>query len=500
MIKKTVLNLMVLGMCSAHAAEKPNILLIMIDDLNQMVGCFDGPAVTPNIDKLAASGVKFSNAYSACPSCNPSRTSMMVGQRPENNGVFNNSQHFRETAPAKDMITFPQLLKANGYNTIAAGKIFHGRSKPIKEGAYDQSDPVSWTYQPVIDGGLFFGAKEDKPHLNDETRLPCWVHRTTGTNNLTKADRKNLKSTWTYGRITVEPSNTLDFNTTEFGRDWLLQDQSNPQVKAAPKPDDKPFLLACGIFRPHIPILAPQEFFDLYETEEHKHRLELPDLPADEIADIPKAANLGNHWYVKFLKDYPEEQKNLRHAYLAASSYADAAAGIVLDALDKSPYADNTVVILMGDHGYHLGEKDRLGKSAVWQRASGMPMVIRMPKGKSGRAESPVNMLDIYPTILELTGLEAPQQMDGISLIPQLKNPEMKRDVPSVITSPNGKQIGVAKDQWLYINYPDGSEELYDHDKDPMEFKNLMHPSNFKEKYRAIADQLKKHIPENRKM
>ena len=486
---------------TAFAADRPNILLIMVDDLNTCVGAFDGPAITPNIDKLASSGIKFMNAYSACPSCNPSRVSMMVGQRPENNGVFNNSMFFRDTAPAKDMTTWPQLLKANGYNTIAAGKIFHGRNKaanPKKSGQKNESDPVSWTYQPVIDGGQFFGP-DFKNQFHDESGLPRWVYNTTGPEGADKKDRKSLKSTWVYGPIDVEPSNTLDFNTCEFGRDWLLQRQENPDVAAAPKPDEKPFLLACGIFRPHIPMLAPTEFFELYEKPENQWRLKLPDLPVDDVADLPAAAGAGKHWYVKFLKNYPQEQVNLRHAYLAAASYADTAAGILLDALDKSPYADNTMVILMGDHGYQLGEKDRLGKAAVWRGASGMPMIIRLPRGKTGAVVAPVSMLDIYPTLIELLGLEAPQPLDGISLLPQLEDPEAIREVPAVVTSTSGRQIGVALDHWYYIQYSDGSEELYDHAADPLEHTNLMYPDNYLEKYRAVADRMKKFLPDNRK-
>ncbi|VGO18917.1 sulfatase [Pontiella sulfatireligans] len=482
-------------------AENPNILLIMIDDLNRQVGCFDGPAITPNIDQLAASGIKFNNAYSACPSCNPSRVSLMTGQRPEKTGVYSNVNHFRSTSPAKDLTTWPQLMKANGYNTIAAGKIFHGRVKklnPKKSKQKDESDSISWTYQPIVDGGQFFGPNFDE-QFHDKDGLPRWVYNTTGPEGVDPKDRKALKGTWVYGPIDVEPSNTLDFNTCEFGAAWLNQDQSDPQVKAAPSADEKPFLLACGVFRPHIPILAPQEFFDLYTTEENKHRLELPYLPADDCDDLPSGAGKNNHWYNRYLKPFPKEQVNLRHAYLAATSYADAAVGILLEGLAKSKYADNTIVILMGDHGYDLGEKDHLGKSVVWKNASSMPMVIRMPKGASGTVAAAVSMIDIYPTLVELLDLNAPQPLDGTSLVPLLKDPGAKRDVPAVITNTGGNQIGVVLDQWHYISYNDGSEELYDHSVDPREITNLMYPANFSEKYLEVAKRLKKFIPENRK-
>lgn len=481
----------------AQAEKRPNILLIMIDDLNRSPGCFDGPAYTPNIDKLAASGIKFNNAYSACPSCNPSRVSMMVGQRPESSGVFSNSMHFRKTAPAKDLITLPQLLMANGYNTINAGKTFH-HARRFNGDPDPQSDPQSWTYQPGIHGGKHFGL-DFKNRFHQPNGLPKWVLNTRV--EVDPGDEKYLKGTWVWGPLEpeVEPTDTLDFNTAEWGAAWLNKDNSQPGVEQAPSPDEKPWLLACGIFRPHIPLICPQEFFDLYETDEHKHRIEMPEFPEDDIADIPAAAHLGKSWFTKYVKPWPEEWKKLRHAYYACTTYADAAAGILLDALDNSEYAKNTIVILMGDHGYHLGEKDRLGKAMVWKGASSMPMIIRMPGGETGTAEAAVSMMDLYPTLVELLGLEAPHQLDGTSLVPLLENPAAKRKEPAVITNTSGNQIGVVLGQWHYISYSDGSEELYDHSVDSGEIKNLMHIDNVSEKYMTVAKRLQKYIPENRK-
>ena len=497
-IAVVLVSLTIWALCHFDAVadpDKPNILLIMIDDLNTQVGCFDGPAITPNIDKLAGSGVKFTNAYSACPSCNPSRVSMMTGQRPENNGVFSNSQHFRETSPAKSLTTLPQLLKANGYHTVSAGKIFHNR-RGTKPEPSPLSDPVSWTYQAGIESGLFFGPNF-KEQFHQPNGLPKWVLNTRV--EVDEKDRAALKSTWVYGPIDVEPTNTLDFNTAEFGAAWLTGDTSDTNVAAAPRADEKPFFLACGIFRPHIPILAPTEFFDLYTTAENRHRLNLPSLPPDDIADLPKAAGAGRHWYVKYLKPWPAEQVNLRHAYLAAMSYADAATGILLEGLAESPYADNTIVILMGDHGYQLGEKDRLGKAAVWRGASSMPMVIRIPDGPTGTVQAAVSMIDIYPTILELLGLESPHSLDGTSLAPLLEDPKAERNAPAVITSTSGKQIGIVQYPWHYISYDDGSAELYDHRVDPGEITNLLHPSNYSEKYAAVAEELRQFVPANRR-
>ncbi|WP_162030903.1 MULTISPECIES: sulfatase [unclassified Lentimonas] len=495
MKKNIILSAMFLAGMSAWA-EKPNILLIMVDDLNTSVGCYDGPAITPNIDSLAGSGIKFSNAYAACPSCNPSRVAMMVGQRPENSGVFNNTQHFRETAPAMDLTTLPQVLMANGYNTIAAGKIFHNRSGSRAE-VNPLSDPQSWTYQPGINAGKSFG-HDFKNRFHQPNGLPKWVLNTRV--DVDPKDKKKLKSTWVWGPLEddIAPEDTLDWKVAKWGADWLNKDMSDPMVQASPSPDEKPWLLACGIFRPHIPLICPKEFFDLYTTDEHKHRLELPDIPSNDIDDLPAASGTGKDWFVKYVKPWPEEWKALRHAYYACTTYADAAVGILLDGLEKSGYADNTIVILMGDHGYHLGEKDRLGKSKVWRGASSMPMIIRMPNGKIGTAEAAVSMLDLYPTIMELLALKAPQQLDGTSLVPLLTAPDTPREAPAVITDTSGKQIGVVLDQWHYISYSDGSEELYDHSIDQAEIINLMHPDNYLEKYRVEADRLKQFIPSNR--
>lgn len=478
-------------------AEKPNILLIMVDDLNTSIGCYGGPAITPNIDTLAATGVRFSNAYSACPSCNPSRVAMMTGLRPDHSGVYDNTMHFRETEPAKTFTPLPRFLQENGYTTIAAGKIFHHR-RGSKEDPDPLSDPESWTYQPGIHGGKSFGL-DFKNRFHQPDGMPKWVLNTRV--EVDKKDRKHLKSTWVWGPLEdeVEPGNTLDWNVAEWGAAWLNKETATATVPNAPSPDEKPWLLACGIFKPHIPLICPKEFFDLYEQEEHRHRLELPDLPVDDIADLPRAAGVGKDWFVKYIKPWPDEWKNLRHAYYACATYADGAVGILLDGLSRSEYADNTIVILLGDHGYQLGEKDRLGKAKVWRTASSTPMIIRMPRGKTGTADAAVSMIDLYPTLVDLLGVPPPHSLDGISLTPQLNNPSESRDEPVVVTSTSGTQIGIVHDQWHYIRYGDGAEELYNHLADPNEFTNLMHPDNYKEKYRAIADRYKNQVPENNK-
>lgn len=477
------------------APEKMNIVMVIIDDLNDMVGCLDGPIITPNLDKLAKTSLNFTETHAASPSCNPSRAAMMTGQRAEMTKIHSNKYPFRSTPESKDLVTFPQLLMANGYNTISAGKVFHSRRHkgPVPE---PDSDPISWTFQAQINNGKFFG-KNFKKEFLDEKGIPLWIRR--GFGEPDAQAKKKVKRTWAYGPTDVDPSNTLDFNTAEFGHAYLNKDVSHPEVAKAPSNDEKPFFLALGIFRPHIAMIVPQPFFDVYETPENKHRLDLPDFPEDDLNDLPKGARSGKDWFLKYVKPYPEEHKRLRHAYYASATYADAALGVILDGLEKSGQADNTILIVLGDHGFQLGEKDRLGKAALWRGATRTPMLIKVPGKPIGKVNDPVSMIDIYPTLVDLLGLKAPHELVGESLMPLINDPTSKRDVPVLITSTQESQsFAILQDQWNYINYSNGDEELYDHRVDPKEHDNLLHSSKTNVEYRTIADKLKEFIPENR--
>ncbi|GAA3615150.1 hypothetical protein GCM10022396_36320 [Flavivirga amylovorans] len=467
----------------------------MVDDLNTMVGAFDGSAITPNIDALAKESLQFNEAYAVSPSCNPSRAAMMTGLRPEVTKVYNNGIPFRSTPESKNLITLPQLLKGNGYNSIMAGKIFHGRRRTEPK-PRPESDPISWTFQAGIETGNYTG-KNFKKEFLDENKVPLWIRRGFGVPD--EQAKKSIKSTWNYGPTDVDPSNTLDFNTAEFGSAFLNKDLSHPEVAKAPRVDEKPFFLALGIFRPHIPMIAPKQFFDMYETPENKHRIELPNYPADDLDDLPKSAPSGLKWFLKYVKPYPEEHKRLRHAYLASTTYADAAVGIILDGLKKSGLEDNTIIVFMGDHGYQLGMKERLGKAVLWRGSSRTPMLIKVPGKPIGKVNEPVSMIDIYPTLVEMTSVKAPHKLAGESLVPFINNPKAKRDIPAIVTSTSPRQhVSIVQDQWNYINYVNGDEELYDHTNDPQELNNLLSPQKTNAHFRKVADELKKLIPKNR--
>lgn len=475
--------------------KKMNILFVTIDDLNDMVGCLDGPMITPNLDAFAKKSLNFTEAHCAVPSCNPSRTAMFTGKRSEDTKVYNNTIPFRSTIESKNLTTLPQLLKANGYNTISAGKIFHhNRGNKLKPDP--QSDDISWSYQWEVENGKNFGNDFNKEFL-DKNKIPLWIRKGFGVPD--KEATKKIKKTWSWGPSDVKPTNTLDFNVAEFGRDLLLNNTSNPKVVKAPNLNEKPFFLALGLFRPHIALIVPKPFFEIYETKENNHKLDLPDYPQNDLDDLPKGANSGKDWFVKYVKPYPEVHKSLRHAYFASATYADTALGIILNGLEKSGKKDNTIVIIMGDHGYQLGEKDRLGKAALWRGATRTPMLIKVPGKPMGVFKDPVSMIDIYPTLIDILNIKAPHQLAGESLVPQINNPKTKRDIPVIITTTNPKQsVGVVYKNWNYINYNNGDEELYDHTTDPLEHHNLLHNSKISEKYRRKADKLKKYIPKNR--
>jgi arylsulfatase A-like enzyme len=494
-MKKLVAFFLLLLGVSMTAQKKMNVLLVMIDDLNDMVGCLDGPMITPNLDEFAKNSVNFTETHCALPSCNPSRTAMFTGKRAEATKVYNNTIPFRSTSESKNLITLPQLLMENGYNTIAAGKIFHHNRKN-KEQPDPQSDPVSWTYQWEVDSGLHFG-KNFKKEFLDENRVPLWIRKGFGVPD--NEARKSIKSTWSWGPTDVEPTNTLDFNVAEFGRDLLTNNMNDPKVAKAPNLDEKPFFLALGIFRPHIALIVPKQFFEVYNTKENIHRLELPNYPENDLDDLPSGAHAGKDWFIKYVKPYPEVHKSLRHAYFASATYADAALGVILEGLEKSGKKDNTIVIIMGDHGYQLGEKDRLGKAALWRGATRTPMLIKVPGKPAGVVNDPVSMIDIYPTLVDALNFKEPHSLAGESLLPLINNPKTKRTTPVVITTTNPKQsVGIVHGKWNYINYSNGDEELYNHENDPLEHHNLLHPSKTSKKYRKKADALKKFIPKNR--
>lgn len=438
---------------SVHGKEKPNVLFIAVDDLNDWIGVLGGhkQSVTPNIDRLAERGMLFANAHCAAPACNPSRAALMTGIRPSTSGCYLNSNPWRTAMP--DAVTLPQHFMAHGYTAIGSGKIYHGRFP----------DPPSWN-------AYFPSKKQQKPNDPLPEGRPI--------NGIPKTAH------FDWGPVDVDDSKMGDAQVA----DWVI-DQLG-------KKPDKPFFLACGFFRPHLPWFVPKKYFDQFPVDS----IELPKTIVDDLKDVPAAGvkmarPSGDHARVT---KHDQWQKAVQ-GYLASIAFTDAQIGRVLDAYDKSLQRDNTIIVFWTDHGWHLGEKQHWRKFALWEEATRTPLIVVAPGlTKSGtRCERPVNLLDIYPTLVDLCELKENKSLEGASLRPLLADPKAKWDRPS-LTTHGLNNHALRGDRFRYIRYADGSEELYDHDSDPMEWKNLAADNEYDDVKQNLAKWLpKKNTPES---
>lgn len=434
---------------AADTDRRPNVLFIAVDDLNDWIGCLGGhpQAKTPNIDRLAEESALFAHAYAPATSCAPSRTAVLFGMAPYKSGVYGHDQVHKDGAELpRTQLPLNRIFQKNGYHTAGCGKIFHG-GKGHKQGwdEYVQNFP---------------GVKAKPLDLGPDVRLGGGIQETDD-------DRKTSD-----GQLT----------------DWAIAQLERKH--------DKPFFIALGLRKPHLPWDAPKKYFDLYDPE----TIELPEVPDDDLDDLPPAGkvfarnavgygSIGDHGPVTATEG---AWRRLVHAYLATSSFADANVGRILDALRKSPHHENTIVVLWGDHGWHLGEKHRWRKFALWERSTKTPLIIRVPGANSvGKTvDAPVGLQDVFPTLTELCGLKVTQPLDGNSLAPLLADPSSPWDKPVLMTHGPGN-FAVRQGNWRLIHYADGSEELYDVRKDPAEFTNLA-PDPKREGSRAS---LRQHLP-----
>ncbi len=414
-------------------ATRPNVLFIAIDDQNDWIGCLKThPLVqTPNIDRLAARGTLFRNAHCQAPLCNPSRASLLTGLRPSTIGIYGLQPGVREAPTTRSALTLPQTFTRAGYYTYTCGKIYH-------------------------DGSI-------KP-----------------------ADQTNEFTTW--GPAPGMPRPTKKFVTTPMGNhplvDWGIfperdEDQADWKIASAAMealqnaPTNKPFFVACGFRLPHVPCYATKKWFDLYPTDERV----LPAIIQHDRGDTPRFS-----WYLHWLLPEPRLkflQENaqwipLTRAYLASTSFMDSQVGRVLAALEKTGKSSNTVVVLWSDHGWHLGEKEITGKNSLWERSTHVPLVFAGPGIRNQSVcERTVELLDIYPTLLDLCGLASRSDLEGHTLLPLLQNPKAERPWPAITTANQGNH-SIRTEEWRLIHYADGSEELYDLRKDPKEWTNLV--------------------------
>jgi len=447
---------------AAAPAAKPNVLFISVDDMNDWIGCLGGynGVQTPNIDRLAKRGVLFANAHCASPLCNPSRTALLTGMRASTTGMYNNDQFWRPNLP--DAVTIPMHFKANGYRVAGAGKVFHhtaGNNPP------DQWDEFQLQ---VFDDPWY--RRADWYPWNKRVPAPQG-HRFNGLNN--------FQGEFDWGVIPAAEREYGDQKAIDFG------------LKFLEKPQQKPFFLAVGLWRPHIPMFSPQRYFDMYPPE----KVKIPYTPDGDLDDVPKVgqqfAAARREEHNRIVKE--GKWRDAVRAYLAAITFADAMIGRLLDGLEKSPHAKNTIIVFWSDNGWHLGEKQHWHKSTLWQRSTHVPLIIAGPgtRQQGQPRKQAVSLLDIYPTLVDLCGLPKRKELEGLSLRPLLESSAAKRP-PAVIDFMQGNHA-VRTDRWRYIKYHDGTEELYDESVDLQDWKNLAGDPQYAALKKDLAQWIPKH-------
>ena len=414
-----------------HGAHvKRNVLFIAVDDLNHSLGCYGHSIVkSPNIDQLASRGVRFYRAYCQFPVCNPSRTSLLTGLRPDATGVLNNTTPFRSKLP--DVTTLPQLFRNHGYFTARIGKIFHGRTST--------DDPKAW----------------------DVTSDP----------KATKLGQKGQGRNLTGGRV-------------KWCR-WLAaegsdEDQPDGQVAAEAirlleQHHQNPFFLAIGFYKPHDPFIAPKRYFDLYPLE----HLKPPRDPADRSDELPQA--IGSSWKAEFDRFTDRERREFMRAYYAGISFMDAQLGKIIAAMDRLRLWHNTTIVFFGDHGYQLGKHGWWNKNTLFELSTRAPLIVVTPeiKNRGAHCSGIVEFVDIYPTLADLHGLPVPGNLAGASFKHLLNDPTLAGKKTAFTQVQRGRIAGrsVRTERWRYTEWDEGRQgiELYDHHNDPGEYYNLAH-------------------------
>jgi arylsulfatase A-like enzyme len=434
------------GMAAPKQGERPNVLFIPIDDLNDWVTHLGGhpQSVTPHLDRLAERGVTFTNAHCAAPACNPSRVALLTGRRPSSTGVYHNSNPWRPVLP--EAVTLPKHFKDQGYFLAGFGKVYHGRYE----------DPGDWH---------IWGLTERR--RSPELEL------------LNDGGVKGIR----FGPLANDDADMPDYQNVTAA------------IEQINRPHETPWFIACGLIKPHMAFSVPKAYFDKFPLE----TIILPEVPEDDLADVPAgglkmAKRNGDHADIVRSGRWKEAVQ----AYLATINFADAQLGRLIDALDGSPYKDNTIICLWSDHGWHLGEKEHWRKFALWEEATKAPLIWIVPgvTPPGGVCARPVDFLNIYPTLADLCGLPVSDELEGVSMRPLLADPDAEWDRPAITT--HGRNNHAVRSQDLrYIRYADGGEELYDHRADPMEWRNLADDSQYADVKREFAQWLPtRNVPE----
>jgi arylsulfatase A-like enzyme len=443
------------------ANQKPNVLFIAIDDLNHWIEPLGGneQAHTPNLMKFSKEAVNFTKAYCASPGCNPSRGAILTGYHTYTSGLYSNYQDWRKIPKMTSNPTLNSYFKENGYYTAGAGKIYH----------YTQIDTTGWdTYFPSKTQPM------PKEYLPEERPL-----------NMPQF--KYMYKMFDWGALDIADNQTGDYKSVGFIKEQLSQHH------------EKPFFLACGIYRPHVPWYVPKKYFDLFPLDSIK----LPATQAEDLIDISDFAKKeiierGGNYHSHVLA--AQQEKKAVQGYLASMAYADAMFGDLIEALNKSTYAENTIVVLWSDHGWQLGEKEHWRKFALWENVNKSMLMFKSPKIEKiiplgsaiGNTNSLASLVDIYPTLIELAGLPPRKDLDGKSLVPILKKPK-ELDDRAIITTYDYGSYSVRYKNWHYIQYIDGSIELYNLETDPREWTNLHQDPTHNQTIKMLAT----YIPEN---
>jgi iduronate 2-sulfatase len=440
----------------AADSVKPNVLLIAVDDLRDTLGCYGNTMVkTPNIDRLADRGVRFDRAYVQYPVCNASRSSFLTGLRPDQTGVTDNKTLLRDKLP--DVVTWPQLLKENGWHTAAYGKIFHlGGGRDAKVRARFVDLPKSWHSAVDFQATLAGREKFEGRNVTDGALKWC---------------------SWASAK-----GNDEDQPDGQIAREVIAKMDSL---------GDTPWMIGAGFMKPHDPFIAPKKYFALYPSDS----VTLYHDPKDMTPAPPLAVGFGAYGQA-FGKFTDTERTEIHRAYLACTSFMDVQVGRILDELDRRKLWNNTVVIFIGDHGYHLGEREWWNKNTLYDRSCRAPLIIAAPGIKPGVAKGLVEFVDLLPTVADFCGVKPPPNLAGQSLRPLLEDPS-KPGKPAVFTivtrGPKNRGDSIRTDRWRYTEWSDGSRELYDHSTDPEEKRNLVADPKQKAIVQELSEKLMRH-------
>jgi iduronate 2-sulfatase len=444
---------------SVAQAQRPNVLVVMADDLNNDLGTFGHPRVkTPNLDRLAARGVRFDRAYTQFPLCSPSRVSLLLGLRPDATGVHDLTTDFRKNLP--DIVTLPQMFKRNGYVSARVGKIYH-YGNPGQIGTSGLDDPASW----------------------DEFVNPRGIDKDEETKITNFTPTRGIGSTLSFYASPAPDAEHTDGKV------------ASETIALLEKYKDRPFFIGAGFYRPHCPFIAPAKYFDLYPLD----GIAAP--AASVSADVPAPAwfTTPPNWGIS-----EEAQRETIRAYYASISFLDANVGRLLDALDRLGLAKNTVVVFVSDHGYHLGEQGQWMKQTLFERSARAPLIIAGPGvAATGRASTRiVEFVDLYPTLASLAGIQPPSGLHGRSLAPLLKNPAATWDHPAITQVRRGPAAtpffgySIRTEKWRYTEWDGGKRgvELYDELADPKELTNLATDVKHQETVREMQQRLHRAI------